>query len=550
MPQSVPWDARAEGAAGSKKAAAMTTMMARRILTRPAYALAVLQSFLRKVALAFKRGCFSEDMFYLSYIASELRRRKGRTILTALGLAVGVGLVVAVSAMSSGLDKAQDEVLEPLTGVGTDISVTRPIDFEKGFEGLSDKERKQLRKENGDARVGLTNQGEPGEKFSTSHFLATQLSFPSSQVDEVASIDGVKSVAAGLTLNAVTVSGTVPKDTGQQGGQRNQSEPPAGGGGAPDNVDFQSSTVSGVDQTHKNLGAITSGQISKGTWFSTGDAREAIVNTSYASRQGIKVGDTIKVKGKAFKVVGLASSPLGGQASDIYVKLDQLQHLAGRENRVNTLYVRATSTDEVGAVSRKIEQTFASSEVTDSQDLADRVGGSLQDAKDLAGKLGTALTIVALLAAFLIASLLTLSSVTKRTRELGTLKAIGWPQRKVVRQVAGESLAQGALGGVLGAAIGVGAAALITAIGPELEATVVQASQGGGPGGPGGPGGAGFGQGAVQAGSELIQLTAPVDAPLLLLAIGLALLGGLVAGSVGGLRAARLRPADALRHID
>ena len=39
--------------------------------------------------------------------------------------------------------------------------------------------------------------------------------------------------------------------------------------------------------------------------------------------------------------------------------------------------------------------------------------------------------------------LLTLSSVAKRTKELGTLKAIGWPQSKVVRQVSGESLVQG-----------------------------------------------------------------------------------------------------------
>ena len=36
-------------------------------------------------------------MFYLRYIAAELRRRKGRTVLTALGLAVGVGLVVTVT---------------------------------------------------------------------------------------------------------------------------------------------------------------------------------------------------------------------------------------------------------------------------------------------------------------------------------------------------------------------------------------------------------------------------------------------------------------------
>ena len=66
-------------------------------------------------------------MFYLRYIWSELRRRRGRTIFTALGLGVGVGLVVTVSALSSGLDQAQSKVLEPLTGVGTDMSVTRPI---------------------------------------------------------------------------------------------------------------------------------------------------------------------------------------------------------------------------------------------------------------------------------------------------------------------------------------------------------------------------------------------------------------------------------------
>ena len=66
-------------------------------------------------------------MFYIRYLGAELRRRPGRTALTALGLAVGVGLVVMVGALSAGLDDAQDEVLEPLTGVGTDLSVSRPI---------------------------------------------------------------------------------------------------------------------------------------------------------------------------------------------------------------------------------------------------------------------------------------------------------------------------------------------------------------------------------------------------------------------------------------
>jgi ABC-type antimicrobial peptide transport system permease subunit len=488
-------------------------------------------------------------VFYLGYLASELRRRKGRTFLTALGLGVGVGLVVTVSALSDGLDKAQDEVLQPLTGVGTDLSVARPLNIDEGdgggggpagpFGNLSEEEQQRLREENGGARVRLEDLGEPGERFSRTNFVTTtQLSFPESEANAVADLDGARSVAGGLTLSALQISGKVPESAG--GGRFTA----PGGGGPPDDIDFDSSTVSGVDQHRPSLGAVTAGQVTQGRYLSADNSREAILGVGYARRKNIEVGESIALKGKKFEVVGLASPPLGGQASDIYVKLDQLQRMSGRDGRLNTLYVRADSSDDVAPLAGDIERTFEGSEVTTAQDLADRVGGSLADAKDLAGRLGTALTIVALLAAFLIASLLTLSSVTKRIRELGTLKAVGWPQRLVVRQVTGEALAQGALGGLLGAALGVGGAALIGAVGPELEATVAQvAPQGPGPAG-------GFGQGAIEAGSRLVSLDAPVDAPLLLLAVGLALLGGLLAGAVGGARAARLRPADALRHID
>src|ERR687895_2173030 len=101
-------------------------------------------------------------MFFVAYLLAELRRRSGRTILTALGLAIGVGLVVTVSALSAGLDRAQAAVLEPLAGVGTDMSVTRPIDFSSdqgGFPDLSEDERRRLREENGGGRFGLTELG-------------------------------------------------------------------------------------------------------------------------------------------------------------------------------------------------------------------------------------------------------------------------------------------------------------------------------------------------------------------------------------------------------
>jgi ABC-type antimicrobial peptide transport system permease subunit len=493
-------------------------------------------------------------MFYMTYMLAELRRRSGRTVLTALGLAIGVGLVVTVTALSTGLDRAQAEVLEPLTGVGTDMSVSRPIDLspteQGGFPNLSEDERQQLREENGGGRFGLRNLGEPGTRFSRDDFVSTaQLSFPASKVAEIRGLDGVSAAAGGLTLNSLHIEGTVPEQ-GQGGfvrpsdpGEVRPSDP--GAAGPPESIDASSLTVSAVDQRNKELGAITPGQITSGRYLGATDAREAILNESYASRADLGLGDTVALGGKKFTVVGIAETPLGGQSSDVYVKLSQLQALSGRVGRVNTVYVRAESAGDVASVATAIEGAFDGASVTTAEDLADRVSGTLVDAKNLAGSLGTALMVVGLLSAFLIASLLTLSSVTKRIRELGTLKALGWSQRLVVRQVTGESLLQGLLGGALGVVLGVAGALAVGALAPSLEATVASGAAEGGLrfGGP-------FGQGAVESSATEVALDAPVSISLILGAVGLALLGGLLAGAVGSLRAARLRPADALRHID
>jgi ABC-type antimicrobial peptide transport system permease subunit len=311
----------------------------------------------------------------------------------------------------------------------------------------------------------------------------------------------------------------------------------------PRNIDATALSVSGVDETVKELGAITPGQVAAGRYFRSGAAREAILNESYAAREDIAVGDTIKLGGKAFEVVGIAETPLGGQSSDVYVKLAQLQALSDRAGRVNTAYVRADGADDVDSVASAIEDAIDGASVTTASDLADRVSGTLVDAKNLAGSLGTALMVVGLLSAFLIASLLTLSSVTKRVRELGTLKALGWSQRLVVRQVTGESLIQGLLGGAVGVLLGIVGAVAIGAFGPTLEATVSAVADQGPRFGP-------FGQGAVEPTATQVDLDAPISATTVVWAVGLALLGGLVAGAVGSLRASRLRPADALRHID
>jgi len=89
--------------------------------------------------------------------------------------------------------------------------------------------------------------------------------------------------------------------------------------------------------------------------------------------------------------------------------------------------------------------------------------------------------------------------------------------------------------------LGIGGAAVIDALGLKLEATVAE---------PGARGPGAFGQGRVAEASTEVALGAPADLGLLVLAVALAVFGGLLAGAAGGLRAARLRPAVALRSIE
>lgn len=478
-------------------------------------------------------------MFYIRFLGAELRRRPARTAVTALGLAIGVGLVVIVSALSAGLDEAQDKALAPLTGVGTDIRVSRPLSLpgrgEPGGPGapsLSDEEQRRLEKENPEGLFHFEpgELGEPGQRFTKFQTLSSDLSFPASKVRAISALDGARDAAAALSLQTLRIEGEVPA--------------PGTAVNPHTSYDITALNVTGVDVGEPSLAPVTPGQIRKGGYFSRrpqAARNEAIVDIGYARQNGISVGDATNVAGERFDVVGLAAAPVGGAASNVYLELARLQRLSDRRGRVNVILVRADSAASVDPLSRDIRETLPGAVVVTAADLADRIGGSLVDARNLSAKLGTALAIVALGAAFLIAILLALSSVQKRTRELGTLKALGWRQRLVVRQVSAESVVQALLGGVLGVAIGIGGAAVIDALQLKLDASVATGrSSGSGP----------FGQGQVAPASTEVALGAPVEIGLLLLAVALAVLGGLLAGAAAGLRAARLRPAEALRSIE
>ena len=111
----------------------------------------------------------------------------------------------------------------------------------------------------------------------------------------------------------------------------------------------------------------------------------------------------------------------------------------------------------------------------------------------------------------------------------------------------GESVVIGFIGGAVGVALGFAGAAIITSVAPKLTGDLTTStgqhfvSIGGG----GGP------QGFTPTASHTVAvpMSASVTAAAIVVAVLLALAGGLFAGSFGGWRIARLRPADALARV-
>ncbi|MFC8515684.1 ABC transporter permease [Streptomyces sp. NPDC057257] len=484
------------------------------------------------------------------YLKRELGRRKKAALVIALGLALGIALVITVNSVSAGMTQAQDKVLKSLYGLGTDMTVTKAQSAPKA--GSSQGPNFKF-----DAKSSSkTTQSSDRVMTQGGQALASSL------VTKVAAQKGVAEAVGAITLNVTKVDGSFTQGKAQSStsGSSQQQGGPGGGtgsssGGQPQvqgggaNFSVNSYSVAGIDVTNQDLGPLATSKITSGKTFTASqtDAKVAVISKSYAKSKKYKVGSTFKISGTKFTVIGIATPDSSESTTDVFIPLKQAQTLGDSKNKVTTIYVKATDSKQISTVKKTIQKNISGTTVTTSADLASTVSGSLSTASNLATSVGKWLSIAVLAAAFLVAALLTSSAVSRRVREFGTLKALGWPSRKVTRQVVGESMVNGLIGGGLGIALGLAAAYAVTAISPKLTAQLGNTGGGGGGMG-GGPGGGGPGQQSASSTME-IALSAPVSLTTIALAVGLAVTGGLIAGAMGGWRASRMRPADALRSV-
>jgi putative ABC transport system permease protein len=465
-------------------------------------------------------------MFFVTYVRHELRRRMRQAIVIALGLALGVGLVVTVAAASAAVTKAQFTVLGRLYGVATDVTVTGPFM----------KPPKKMPK--GTVNLGF---GPHGPKLCALGGKCTNvagktamsvesldLGFSASKVAAAARLPGVAAAAGGISLSVTSTR--FPKS-------------------GPINPAHNTSgyILDGVDTGHPALSPLGSATLASGHSFTAADANAdvAVVDAGYAKSHGLKTGAHLAIEGTRFTLIGIARQA-GSNPPGVYVPLTAAQDLSlvaagdpSMKGKVNKIYLTAASAADVPKVTAEITRLLPGTTVDSASNLATAVTGSVTRAAKLAHDLGRWLAVLVLIAAFAVASLLTMAAVARRSAEFGTLKALGWRTRRIIAQVLGESAAVGLAGAAAGIALGYAGAAIIAAVSVSATAGANTLHPP--------PGQAFFGGSPVQ--TVAVPLHPSVSAGLIALAVLLAVGGALLAGSFGSWRIARLRPADALSRI-
>lgn len=253
-------------------------------------------------------------------------------------------------------------------------------------------------------------------------------------------------------------------------------------------------------------------RVTRGRRFRPG-VQELMVGAGAAQQfEGLEVGRTLRFRGSTWTVVGHFSS---GDAYDSELWTD-VGTLQGAWDRSGVSSVLA----QVGAASRiesmKARLTADPQLDVDVRSQRDFFSGQSSQLNATIGILAAIVAVIMAIGATFGALNTMYSAVSARTREIGTLRALGFGAAPVVASVMAEALLLSLAGGVLGAAIA------YAAFNGYAVSTL----------------GGGFTQ---------VAFEFAVTPALVLLGVGLALGIGFIGGLAPGIRAARIPVTEALR---
>jgi putative ABC transport system permease protein len=284
--------------------------------------------------------------------------------------------------------------------------------------------------------------------------------------------------------------------------------------------------------------------ITSGRSLQSGESGVVLLSENNTAFFGVGVGDTVEILGESFQVVGVHGSSGVEDRTTVYMSLSNAQSLTNNTGYVTSLRVFATDSASVSEVANAISALHPELSVVTSQQRLDQLQAmqtnyetSLQNAEaTLAQTQSIAFEEVgvATAATSLIVLFLMLYTVRERTKEIGTLKAIGFSNSNVMSQFMLEGVLLSLFAGVVGIVISAFAA-------PMLSSLLLPAASQAGVAGT-------FARGVTTANSVATTASVTLTPELVLIALGAAVLLGALGSLYPAWRASRTRPAEAMKY--
>ncbi len=323
-------------------------------------------------------------------VLHNLRRRKGRAIFLVIGLLIGVATVVTLLSLTDAMGQRAQHELE---NFGANIIITPRSD------------------------VLALNYG--GIQLAGVNLVAKEL-----EQSSLANIDDIP--------NRRNVATIAPKVLGAV------------------EVDGQRIMMMGVDPAAefklKRWWSIAGRPVEQG--------HELLVGAAVVKRFNLNMGDTLKVNGQDFTVVGLLAKT-GSQDDQLLIApLDVAQATLGKPGQVSMVEIAALCHDcPVDDMVNQLQTVLPGTDVQAVQQVVKTRMHALGQFRLFAW--GVAVTVVIIGALLVFVTMM--GAISERTREIGIFRAIGYRRRHVLHLVLMEATIVSALAGVLGYLTGVAA---------------------------------------------------------------------------------------------
>ena len=266
-----------------------------------------------------------------------------------------------------------------------------------------------------------------------------------------------------------------------------------------------------------------------GRMLKPADKYVAVVGSGVASGiydQDVGINQMITINGKSVRIVGILAEEGGSEDRQIYMPIDSAVNVIedAEKDVFDSITVKARNEAMVDSVVTAIEEKLMISRhivreddrdfsVTASKSRAESVT-AMTDSMTLF--LGAIAAVSLLVGAVGIANTM-FTAVLEKTKEIGTMKAIGAKNRDILMIFVYNSAMVGFVGGIFGVMLG----GLVSALFPFLGVTIMRGGNG---------------------------MSLSLSPGLMIFGLTLAVLIGVISGAIPAYRASKLKPVDALRY--